>query len=158
MVKYYIKDGFWCLECEQGEEWNFAYVLPQAEGEPVCLMVPTLLHKGWVESPPYFCAASEMARDVAIQYIDKKIGSLPKHKFSDLAMNSAAVWALPMEAAPGDELHYLLDVYVNDFIPMAIATSQQQLEHVSMAVMMGIHDVFPANVIDRKILSLTRRS
>ena len=40
---------------------------------------------------------------------------------------------------------YFLDVYVDDFIPLAIATSQQQLAHVASAVMKGIHDVFPAH-------------
>ena len=50
----------------------------------------------------------------------------------------------------GDDgtLKYFIDVYVDDFIPMAIATSQEQLEHVATAVMTGVHDVFPANVID----------
>ena len=28
MAKWDIKDGFWRLNCELGEEWNFAYVLP----------------------------------------------------------------------------------------------------------------------------------
>jgi hypothetical protein len=31
---------------------------------------------------------------------------------------------------------------------IVIPTSQEQLEHVAMAVMTGIHDVFPANIID----------
>jgi hypothetical protein len=31
---------------------------------------------------------------------------------------------------------------------MAIATSQEQLEHVANAVMHGIHDVFPADETD----------
>ena len=65
MAKWDIKDGFWRLDCRDGEEWNFAYVLPQEEGEPVRLVVPTSLQMGWIESSPYFCAASETARDVA---------------------------------------------------------------------------------------------
>ena len=65
MAKGDIKDGFRRLDCEQGEEYNFAYVLPQAPGKPVKLVVPTSLQMGWIESPPYFCAASETARDVA---------------------------------------------------------------------------------------------
>ena len=65
MAKWDIKDGFWRLVCEEGEEWNFAYVLPQPGGEPVRLVVPTSLQMGWVESPAYFCAASKTGRDVA---------------------------------------------------------------------------------------------
>ena len=65
MAKWDIKDGFWRLDCEEGEEWNFAYVLPQPAGQPVKLVIPTSLQMGWIESPPYFCAAAETARDGA---------------------------------------------------------------------------------------------
>ena len=68
MAKWDIKDSFWRLNCALGEEWNFSYVLPQAEGEQVRLVVLIYLQMGWTESPPYFCAASETARDVAQKY------------------------------------------------------------------------------------------
>ena len=58
MAKWDIKDGFWRMDCAEGEEWNFVYVLPQPEGEPTMLVVPTSLQMRWVESPPYFCAAA----------------------------------------------------------------------------------------------------
>ncbi len=35
MAKWDIKDGFWRLDGQDGEEWNFAYVLPQPPSEPV---------------------------------------------------------------------------------------------------------------------------
>jgi hypothetical protein len=70
MAKWDVKDGFWRMCCEEGEEWNFSYVFPQAEDQPTIIVVPTSLQMGWVESPPYFCAASETARDVAIDYIN----------------------------------------------------------------------------------------
>jgi hypothetical protein len=36
MAKWDIKDGVWCLDCTEGEEYyNFAYVLPQPEEEPI---------------------------------------------------------------------------------------------------------------------------
>ena len=81
MAKWDIKDGFWRLDCQDGEEWNFAYVLPQEDGKPVKLVVPTSLQMGWIESPPYFCAASETGRDVAQQYAEAPVGSLENHKF-----------------------------------------------------------------------------
>ena len=61
MAKWDIKDGFWRLDCEEGKEWNFAFVLPQPPGEPVRLVIPSSLQMGWVDSPGYFCAASETA-------------------------------------------------------------------------------------------------
>ena len=81
MAKWDIKDGFWRLDCQEGEEWNFAYVLPQRPGKPTKLVIPTSLQMGWIESPPFFCAASETGRDVAEQYVETRIGSLPDHKF-----------------------------------------------------------------------------
>jgi hypothetical protein len=51
MAKWDIKDGFWRMDCKAEEEYNFAYVLPQAAGKPIVLVVPTLLQMGWVESP-----------------------------------------------------------------------------------------------------------
>ena len=29
LAKWDIKDGFWRLDCEEGEQWNFCYVLQQ---------------------------------------------------------------------------------------------------------------------------------
>jgi hypothetical protein len=48
MAKWDIKDGFWRMDCRAGKEWNCTYVLPQLPGEPVWLVVPTLLQMGWV--------------------------------------------------------------------------------------------------------------
>jgi hypothetical protein len=81
MAKWDFKDGFWRMDCREGEEWNFLYVLPQLEGSPIMIVVPTSLQMGWIESPPYFCAATETARDIANEYTDMPVGSLPEHKF-----------------------------------------------------------------------------
>ena len=40
-------------------------------------------------------------------------------------------------------MKYLLEVYVDDFMSLVVATSQRQLRHVANAVMHGLHDVFP---------------
>jgi hypothetical protein len=69
------------MDCKVGEEYNFACVLHQEAGKPIILVVPTLLQMGLVESPPYFCAAAETARDIALNYSSTPIGSLPPHKF-----------------------------------------------------------------------------
>ncbi len=69
MAKWDIKDGFWRLDCTEGEEYNFAYVLPQMEEEPIQIVITTLLQMGWVESPQYFCATTETAKAVAKEYI-----------------------------------------------------------------------------------------
>ncbi len=150
MAKWDVKDGFWRMMCADREEWNFAYVLPQRKGEPIRMVVPTLLQMGWVESPPYFCAASETARDSAMEYANTKIGSLPTHKFTHYTMGDSEVAQLPQFTPrhQGSPLRYSLEVYVDDFMSIIIPTSREQLEHVASAVMLGIHDVFPADIID----------
>ncbi|KAL7458421.1 hypothetical protein ACHAWC_009998 [Mediolabrus comicus] len=148
MAKFDVKDGFWRLNCQQGEEWNFAYVLPQEEGKPVKIVVPTSLQMGWIESPPFFCAASETARDVAEDYVETPIGSRPAHKFEAYTKGDAAYQQLP--AKSDGPLRYLIEVYVDDFIPLAIARSKEQLDHVARGMMEAIHDVFPPNEKDEE--------
>ena len=46
--KEYVKDGFWRCVAEEGQAWNFAYVLSQKEGEPIKLITPTSLQMGWI--------------------------------------------------------------------------------------------------------------
>ena len=85
-AKLDIKDGFWRMSVQRGAEWNFAYVLPPAPGqEPgdVDLVIPLAVQMGWTESPGYFCAASETARDVADNRCAELVGSLPLHLLED---------------------------------------------------------------------------
>ncbi len=80
---------------------------PQAPGEPIRLVVPSSLQIGWVELALYFCVASKMAQDVAVQYIETEIGLLPQHKFEQYA---GADVAQIKEDTPKQELHYVLEV------------------------------------------------
>ncbi len=140
MAKWDIEDGFWRLNCRQGEEWNFSYVWPQEPDKPRRLMVPSLPQMGWVESAPYFCAESEMARDVAVKYIKTKIGSLPEHKFEGWAGTDKAIVNYTQALR---NLRYVLEVYVDNFISCIIPTSRKQIKHVARGILHGIHDVFP---------------
>ena len=147
MAKWDIKDGFWRLDCEQGEEWNFAYVLPPRPGLPTQLVIPTSLQMGWIESPPYFCAASETARDVAEQYMQLPIGSLQPHKFLPLTELVNDINDLPQYHADND-WRFMLEVYMDDYIGLAIPTSRAQLQHYANSIMYGIHDIFPPSADD----------
>ena len=145
MAKWDIKDGFWRMDCEEGQEYNFAYVLPQPAGKPIILVVPTSLQMGWVESPPFFCTASETARDVIEEYIETPVSSLPTHKFINHVMTSERVNELPKTGEEQSGFAYMVEVYVDDFMSIVIPVTQDQLEHVATAIMTGIHDVFPAD-------------
>jgi len=142
MAKWDIKDGFWRLDCEEDEEWNFAYVLPSSVGNKLVLVVPTSLQMGWIESPPYFCTASETARDCAAQYAETPIGTHPDHPFLPYTQTNDAFAALPKTSERSGFL-YLMEVFVDDFIALTIPGAQQHLNHVANSMMSGIHDVFP---------------
>jgi hypothetical protein len=143
MAKWDIKDGFWCMDCAEGGEWNFTYVLPQKEGEPVLLVVPMSLQMGWVESPPNFCTATETARDVTTEYTDMPVGTLPQHKFEQYVINNADYNALPETSIRNTGFVYMVEVYADEFMSLVIPVSRDQLQHVATAVMTGIHDAFP---------------
>ena len=132
------------MDCREGEEWNFSYVLPQPEGTPVMIVVPTSLQMGWVESPPYFCAATETSRDIATEYTDMPVGSIPDHKFTGYTVSGESYSDLPQDH-PGHTFCSMIEVYVDYFMSLVIPVSQSQLVHTAAAVMTGIHDVFPAN-------------
>ncbi len=148
MAKWDIKDGFWQMDCAAGEEWNFAYVLPQEDGKPITLVVPTSLQIRWVESPPYFCAATETTHDVMMEYIKTKISLLPSHKLEHYAVDSPNYTDLPEMAIESKGFGYMVEVYVNNFMSLVISVSWEQLRHVANAIMHGIHDVFPPNKDD----------
>jgi hypothetical protein len=148
MAKWDIKEGFWRMDCTTGEEWNFAYVLPQEEGMPTTLVVPTLLQMGWVKSPPFFCAATETSRDIATQHAEKKLNLLTPHKFEKFVVGAPEYQALPEAWINPIRFAYMVEVYVDDFMSLVIPVSREQLCHIANAIMHGIHDVFAPDVED----------
>jgi hypothetical protein len=55
---------------------------------------------------------------------------------------------LPEISDVGNVFHYLLEVYIDDFVSFFIPTSCVQLWHVSTTTMTGMHNVFPADSVD----------
>jgi hypothetical protein len=127
MAKWDIKDGYWRLDNGAGAEYNFTYVMPQPPSMPTLLVVPTSLQMGWVESPPIFCVASETARDIAGDYYETKLGTLPPHKFLHYAIGNPSYDNLPDHSTKCYKLKYLLKVYVNNFISLVIPESCKHL-------------------------------
>ena len=103
---------------------------------------------GWVESPPYFCAATETARDIATEYVETKLQSLMPHKFEKFVVGAPDYEALTKVGDPQLGFAYMVEVYVDNFMSLAIPVYQEQLRHVANAIMHGIHDVFPPDKVD----------
>ena len=118
-AKWDIKDGFCRIDCKEGGEWNFCYVLPHKQGTPIKLVVPTSLQMGWIESPPYLCTMSETGRDVAEKYIETPVGSLAQHKFVKLTEVNSEFSKLPNKDTLNEPFNYMLEIYMYDYIALA---------------------------------------
>jgi hypothetical protein len=157
-----LKDGFWRLFVQTEAHWNFAYLLPRlALDEPLKLVVPRSLQMGWRDSPPYFCAATETARDVAADYNQDE--TLPPHPLENITMNLdpadrdllATITAQlsdpdlsPLQKFNAAVQHpvtlaHFFEVYMDDFIAYLQAQSTRELLHVTRALLHAIHDIFP---------------
>jgi len=79
-----LADGYWRMVVEDGQQWNFAYVMPGAPASPTMIVVPRALQLGWNESLAYFCATTETVRDVAQTWIDngEKLQPYPIETFT----------------------------------------------------------------------------
>jgi hypothetical protein len=78
---------------------------------------------GWVESLPFFCAASETTRDVAQDYCKMTIGTLPPHKFTRYVIGDQAYNELPEQDGLFNLFQNPLKVYVDDFVSLVVPTS-----------------------------------
>jgi hypothetical protein len=147
-TKVDLKDGYWRMAVNADDAWNFAYVLPGAgPDDPIQLVIPDALQMGWSESPPFFCAATETARDI----IDDKIRNnvlLPEQPMEDIMMDID--WSnvnplhppLTTETEKRDFLQ-LIEVYIDDFIGVIQSTNESHLRQFSRRILDGITKVFP---------------
>jgi hypothetical protein len=63
-LKIDLSDGFWQMRVEASSKWHFYYVMPNSEGCPACIVVPSALQMGWAKSPPCFCTAVHAGWDI----------------------------------------------------------------------------------------------
>ena len=92
----------------------------------------------------------ETGRDVAEQYIDNPVGSLAENKFVELTEVNSEIAELKKKDTSKEPFNYILEVYMDDYIFLAIPKIQYQLHHVANAIMTGIHDVFPPDKDDKE--------
>ncbi len=64
---------------------------------------------------------------------------------------------LPATSEDNNNCRYGLKVYVDGFMSIVIPTLRDQLEHVTTAVMTGIHYVFPADITDSEDSILVKK-
>jgi hypothetical protein len=138
-----IKDGFWRMAVNNENAWNFCYVLPQSKSsqniDEIEIVVPNSLQMGWCESPPFFCASSETARDVIDKLLTQKT-DLPKHRFEEHMVPQPSKTTT---TETNDHSTTLIEVFVDDFIGMTNDITTKNLTKISRAMIHGVHSVFP---------------
>jgi hypothetical protein len=65
MIKVDIADGFYQLKVATAHIPALGVAFPSLPGEELMVAFPLVLPMGWVSSPPYFCALTETAADLA---------------------------------------------------------------------------------------------
>ena len=136
-----IKDGFWPMVVSAEDAWNFCYIIPNddpnASIDDTCIVVPNALQMGWCESPPFFCAASETARDVIASLLD---ADLPPHAFESkmLPTNFDDMALADLYSAVT-----LIEVFVDDFIECTDSMARETILKITRAMIHGIHSIFP---------------
>ena len=70
------------------------------------------------------------------------------HKFLKLMEVNPEFAELPKTDILDDPFNYMLEVYMDNYIMLAIPRIRDQLHHVTNAVMTDIHDVFPPDKDD----------
>ena len=123
------------------DAWHFCYVLPtlrkNIDEEDIELVVPNSLQMGWCESPPFFCAGSETARDTIDRITNNP--SLPHHRFEHTMLKDF----MSKNLKPSDGQITLQEVFVDDFIGCTNTLTKDHLTQTSRAMINGIHSIFP---------------
>jgi hypothetical protein len=147
-TKVDLKDGYWRMCVNADDAWNFAYVLQGGKPEdPIQLVIPEALQMGWGESPPFFCAATETARDIAQENFETKKVMAPQ-PMEDIMMDiDWTTVPLParLPSSENDKGKFLsvLEVYIDDFIGLIQSTNKDHLLQCSRTILSAISNVFP---------------
>ena len=137
-----IKDGYWRMIVESGKHLNFAYVLPDVDGARIRLVIPSALQMGWCKSPPFFCVATETARDITEDYDMEPRGSLAPHPLENL-MLPPEKWPEENLASICNDYLHVMEVHVDDFCTMVQTDNPAHLRHISRLLLHAIQSVFP---------------
>ena len=72
------------------------------------------------------------------------VSSAP-HNFVKLTEVNPELADLPKIDISDDSFNYMLELYMEDYIALAIPMSRSQMHHIANAVMTGIHYMFPTD-------------
>ena len=132
------------------DAWNFCYAIPNRDPatprDDTRIVVPNSLQIG--PTPPFFCAASETARDVIQQLLNVE---LPPHPLENFMLPNASD-QLPKEALVLAHTMDLIEVFVDDFIRCTDNITHSHLVTFTRAMLHGMYSIFqPLSVTGHKV-------
>ena len=141
--KINLKDGYWRMVVDRRDSWNFAYILPleHAIDEPK-LIIPNALQIGWSEFPPFFCAATESAQNLADTYYRDRY-QLQPHPDKKTVLNIVRVNIPQTHFDKEAVILHLLEVYIDSFIAMIQRTDIKEPTRLTRCILHGITNIFP---------------
>jgi hypothetical protein len=107
---------------------------------------------GWSESPPFFCAATETARDITDDKMRNNV-ILPEQPLENIVMavNWTTVNKLPNQPAATecDQRNFLslIEVYIDNFIGVIQSTNKAHLLQFSRRILDSINRIFPPPIL-----------
>ena len=147
-----LSDGFWRMVVAGGTEVNFIYQLPPRPDDiERFFALPGALQMGWMNSPPYFCDATEAIATLAyrLMAISPFIGGAPRHHLEShtVPVTLASDQDKTARKQILAEFLAILRVFVDDFMGgLAVPPEQESdsiRERFARAVLHSIHAVFP---------------
>jgi hypothetical protein len=141
------------MAVNEADAWNFVYVLPGAgPHDPIQLVISDALQMGWCESPPFFCAATETARDIIDEEMRNNVILLEQLLENIMmAVDWKTVKILPNQptATEYDQRKFLslIKVYIDNFIGVIQSTNKAHLLQFPRRILDGITKVFPPPIL-----------
>ena len=102
---------------------------------------------GWIESIYIFYAASEIGKVVGKNLLQEK--NLLSHKLENIIMSNTKIIEKIIDDT--DNLMKLFKVHVDNFIAIVQTKTEQELYHVSRALLHGIDSIFPEGISISKL-------
>ena len=96
-----------------------------------------------VRITPFFCAATEMARDI-IQFYMALTQNIPEHPLEHYLYNKLT--CTETLATPANKIN-TMEVYVDDFIAATNNNTPTNITKFSRVMLHGIHSIFPPPLI-----------
>ena len=143
-----LKDGYWRMVVNEDDAWNFAYVLPTLNNtDEIQLVIPNALQMGWSESPAFFCAATETARDLADSYYSEDKHMTPHEDEKTIMKIDWSKIPTSVREDKDANILFLLESYIDDFIALIQTTDETELRRLTRSILHAITEVFPGENI-----------